>query len=120
MPKYTGAVKPEDWLSDYVTAVDIAGGNKRTGQDLLGRGSTACRLCRSTPGMISKKCSSRTLREPTSDRPARDNWPSASKARMSQTVTTSQDGPSCATRAKEWERNRPLATSRTNAEKEPY
>jgi hypothetical protein len=30
MPKYTGAVKPEDWLSDYVTAVDIAGGNKRT------------------------------------------------------------------------------------------
>jgi hypothetical protein len=30
MPKYTGAVKPEDWLSDYVTAVDIVGGNKRT------------------------------------------------------------------------------------------
>jgi hypothetical protein len=30
MPKYTGAVKPEDWLSDYVTAIDIAGGNKRT------------------------------------------------------------------------------------------
>jgi hypothetical protein len=30
MPKYTGAVKPEDWLSDYVTAVDIAGSNKRT------------------------------------------------------------------------------------------
>jgi hypothetical protein len=30
MPKYTGAVKPEDWLSDYVTTVDIAGGNKRT------------------------------------------------------------------------------------------
>jgi hypothetical protein len=30
MPKYTGAVKPEDWLSDYITAVDIAGGNKRT------------------------------------------------------------------------------------------
>jgi hypothetical protein len=29
MPKYTGVVKPEDWLSDYVTAVDIAGGNKR-------------------------------------------------------------------------------------------
>jgi hypothetical protein len=28
-PKYTGAVKPEDWLSDYVTAVDIAGGNKK-------------------------------------------------------------------------------------------
>jgi hypothetical protein len=23
-------VKLEDWLSDYVTAVDIAGGNKRT------------------------------------------------------------------------------------------
>jgi hypothetical protein len=22
-------VKPEDWLSDYVTAVDITGGNKR-------------------------------------------------------------------------------------------
>jgi hypothetical protein len=30
MPKYTGVVKPEDWLSDYVTAVDITGGNKRT------------------------------------------------------------------------------------------
>jgi hypothetical protein len=30
MPKCTGAVKLEDWLSDYVTAVDIAGGNKRT------------------------------------------------------------------------------------------
>jgi hypothetical protein len=30
MPKYTGAVKPEDWLSDYVTTIDIAGGNKRT------------------------------------------------------------------------------------------
>jgi hypothetical protein len=30
MPKYTGVVKPEDWLSDYVTAVDIVGGNKRT------------------------------------------------------------------------------------------
>jgi hypothetical protein len=29
MPKHTGAVKPEDWLSDYVTTVDIAGGNKR-------------------------------------------------------------------------------------------
>jgi hypothetical protein len=29
MPKYTGAVKPEDWLSDYGIAVDIAGGNKR-------------------------------------------------------------------------------------------
>jgi hypothetical protein len=30
MPKYTGVVKPEDWLSEYVTTVDIAGGNKRT------------------------------------------------------------------------------------------
>jgi hypothetical protein len=29
MPKYTGAMKPEDWLSDYGIAVDIAGGNKR-------------------------------------------------------------------------------------------
>jgi hypothetical protein len=29
MPKYTGAVKPKDWLSDYITAVDIVGGNKR-------------------------------------------------------------------------------------------
>jgi hypothetical protein len=28
MPKYTRAVKPEDWLSDYGTAVDIAGDNK--------------------------------------------------------------------------------------------
>jgi hypothetical protein len=29
MPKYIGAVKLEDWLLDYGTAVDIAGGNKR-------------------------------------------------------------------------------------------
>jgi hypothetical protein len=29
MPKYTGAMKPEDWLSDYNIVVDIAGGNKR-------------------------------------------------------------------------------------------
>jgi hypothetical protein len=29
MPKYTGAVKPEDWLSDYGIAIDIAGGHKR-------------------------------------------------------------------------------------------
>jgi hypothetical protein len=28
-PKYNGAVKPEDWLTDYATAVGIAGGNKR-------------------------------------------------------------------------------------------
>src|SRR3954466_7045158 len=28
-PKYTGSVKPEDWLVDYSTAVDIASGNKR-------------------------------------------------------------------------------------------
>src|ERR1041384_4744214 len=28
-PKYNGAVKPEDWLSDYLTAVQIAGGNRR-------------------------------------------------------------------------------------------
>src|SRR4051812_44389910 len=28
-PKYNGAVKPEDWLSDYLTAVRIAGGNRR-------------------------------------------------------------------------------------------
>ena len=26
--KYNGAVKPEDWLSDYLTAVRIAGGNR--------------------------------------------------------------------------------------------
>jgi hypothetical protein len=29
MPKYTGVVKPKDWLSDYGISVDIAGGNKR-------------------------------------------------------------------------------------------
>jgi hypothetical protein len=29
MPKYTGTVKPEDWLSDYGIAIDIASGNKR-------------------------------------------------------------------------------------------
>ena len=27
-PKYNGTAKPEDWLADYVTAVNIAGGNK--------------------------------------------------------------------------------------------
>jgi hypothetical protein len=29
MPKYIGAMKPEDWLLDYSTAVNITGGNKR-------------------------------------------------------------------------------------------
>jgi hypothetical protein len=29
IPKYTGAVKPEDWLSDYGITIDIMGGNKR-------------------------------------------------------------------------------------------
>jgi hypothetical protein len=29
MPKYTGAVKPEDWMLDYGMAIDITGGNKR-------------------------------------------------------------------------------------------
>ena len=28
-PKYDGTSKPEDWLSDFGTAVSIAGGNKR-------------------------------------------------------------------------------------------
>jgi hypothetical protein len=28
-PKYNGTVKPEDWLTDYATAIGIAGGNKR-------------------------------------------------------------------------------------------
>ena len=28
-PKYDGSTKPEDWLSDYTTAVAIAGSNKR-------------------------------------------------------------------------------------------
>jgi len=28
-PKYNGTAKPEDWLMDYLIAVDIAGGNKR-------------------------------------------------------------------------------------------
>ena len=28
-PKYTGSVKPEDWLVDYSTVVSIANGNKR-------------------------------------------------------------------------------------------
>src|SRR3954462_2942901 len=29
MPKYNGCVKPEDWLTDYMTAVRIAGGSWR-------------------------------------------------------------------------------------------
>jgi len=28
-PKYNGTVKPEDWLTDYMVAVGIAGGNRR-------------------------------------------------------------------------------------------
>src|SRR4051812_12387437 len=28
-PKYNGSVKPEDWLTDYMTAVRIAGGSRR-------------------------------------------------------------------------------------------
>ena len=28
-PKYNGTVKPEDWLTDYMTAVGIAGGSRR-------------------------------------------------------------------------------------------
>ena len=28
-PKYNGTVKPEDWLTDYTTAIGIAGGNRR-------------------------------------------------------------------------------------------
>ena len=27
-PKYNGTAKPEDWLADYVTAVNIASSNK--------------------------------------------------------------------------------------------
>ena len=29
MKSYNGTTKPEDWLENYVTAVDIAGGNRR-------------------------------------------------------------------------------------------
>jgi hypothetical protein len=39
---------------------------------------------------------------------------------MSQIVTTSLDGPSYATHAKEWARSKPPANSQTDAEKEPY
>ena len=28
-PKYNSSAKQEEWLADYVTAVGIAGGNKR-------------------------------------------------------------------------------------------
>ena len=28
-PKYNGSAKPEDWRADYITAVGIAGSNKR-------------------------------------------------------------------------------------------
>src|SRR4051812_40517659 len=28
-PKYNGSVKPEDWLTDYMTAIRIAGGSRR-------------------------------------------------------------------------------------------
>jgi hypothetical protein len=108
MPKYTGVVKPEDWLSDYGITVDIAGSNKRVAvhyapcfKDLPGRGSTVCRLYRSTRGTISRRLSSRISLECTSDLPARGSWPSASKAQTSQIVTISRDGQSCATRARE-------------------
>jgi hypothetical protein len=128
MPKYTGAVKPEDWLSDYVTAVDIAGGNKRTAVCyaplmLTGSGRT---WLNSLPALQInswhdfKRRLSRISQEPTSDHPVHDCWPSASKAQMNQIMTTSRDGPSCATHAKEWARSKPSATSWMDAEKEPY
>jgi hypothetical protein len=107
MPKYTGAVKPEDWLSDYGITSDIAGGNKRVAvrcscfKDLPGHGSIAFHLYRSTHGMNSRRCSSRISLEHTSDLPARGSWPSAIKAQTSQIVTISRDGRSCATRARE-------------------
>jgi hypothetical protein len=127
MPKYTGAVKPEDWLSDYITAIDITGGNKRTAvcyAPLMLTGSTRTWL-NSLPALQInswhdfQEAFIKTSPGLTSDHPTHGSWPSASKVRMSQTVTTSRDGPSWATHAKEWARSRPLATSRTDAKKGP-
>jgi hypothetical protein len=44
IPKYTGAVKPEDWLSDYGITIDIMGGNKEVGGTLCA--AHASRVCK--------------------------------------------------------------------------
>jgi hypothetical protein len=63
MPKYTGATKPDDWLSDYSIAVHIAGGNKRLAVHYFRscfrapqvHGLTACWLSASTHGSTFKE-----------------------------------------------------------------
>jgi hypothetical protein len=97
MPKYTVVVKPEDCYqttSPPSTSREATRGRRCTtrrscSQDLLGHGSIACRLYRSTHGMTSRKRLSRTSPGLTSDRPAHGSWPFASRVRTSQTVTTS-------------------------------
>jgi hypothetical protein len=94
MPKYTRAVKPEDWLSNYVTGVGIAGGNKRTAvryAPLMLTGS-AWTWLNSLPALQIN--SWHDFQEAlnftgTYKRPPHDSWPSASKTPMSQTVTIS-------------------------------
>ena len=34
-PKYNGTVKPEDWLTDYTTAIGITGANRRLAMHYL-------------------------------------------------------------------------------------
>jgi hypothetical protein len=91
MPKYTGVVKPEDWLSDYSIAVDIADGNKSMAvryTPLMIMGSARMWL-NSLPALHINswynfkeafiKNFTGTYKRP----PTRGSWPSASKAQMS-------------------------------------
>jgi hypothetical protein len=120
-------VKPEDWLSDYVTAVDIAGGNKRTAvryAPLMLTGS-AWTWLNSLPTLQIN--SWHDFQEAfiknitgTYKRPPRPRQLALCKQGPDETDHDySRDGQSCATHAKEWARSKPLATSRTDVEKEP-
>jgi hypothetical protein len=128
MPKYTGAVKLVDWLSDYVTAIDIVGGNKRTAvryAPLMLTGSARTWL-NSLPALQIN--SWHDFQEVfiknftgTYKRPLRPRQLALCKQGPDEPdATTSQDGLSCAIHARGWARNKPSATSRMDAEKEPY
>jgi hypothetical protein len=91
MPKYTRVVKPEDWLSDYAIAIDIAGGNKSLAVHyvpLMLQGSTMTWLNSPLALQINswfdfKEAFVKKFTEHTSDLPARGSWPTAIKAQMS-------------------------------------
>jgi hypothetical protein len=65
MRMYDGTTKPQDWLQDYLQAVDVAGGNRRWAiryvpqvlEEQQESGGTICHLVASTAGLNSKKLS---------------------------------------------------------------